>query len=154
MELMKATSRLNVSTLFLVFTSCAALFVFAPSALGQKLSYLVHSDSKQLTELDGRISYFSGVNNAGQVIGMSATSTGDSRDSHAFITGPNGQGTTDLHPLLNTLLGPDIVASEGLAINNHGQVVVSVLIPEPAMYATMLAGLALIGIIMRRRRPT
>ena len=51
-----------------------------------------------LGTLGGSYSIAHGINDAGQVVGYSATATGD---QHAFITGPNGVGMTDLNLLVS-----------------------------------------------------
>jgi probable HAF family extracellular repeat protein len=84
-----------------------------------------------------------GINDAGRVVGEAGTADGL---GHAFITGPNGAGMTDLNSLVS-LQAPNVVAT---AINNHGQLVISTTIPEPETYA-MLFGLGLLGFIWRRR---
>ena len=71
---------------------------------------------------------------------------------HAFITGPNGVGMTDLNSLVNPPSG--FTFDSATAINNHGQVAAEGLagrIPEPEMYAMLLSGLGLIGFLVRRR---
>jgi probable HAF family extracellular repeat protein len=63
----------------------------------------------------GRLySHASEINDAGQVVGFSATAA---RGTHAFITGPNGVGVTDL----GTLPGSSYSVATG--INDAGQVV-------------------------------
>ena len=68
---------------------------------------------------------------------------------HAFVTGPNGMGMTDLDSLAS--LPEGTVLNEAWGINNHGQVIANAYfvpipsIPEPETYAMLLAGLGLIG---------
>jgi hypothetical protein len=84
----------------------------------------------------------------GQVAGVAEFST---LRFHAFITGPDGAGITDLGSV------EDLPAYFGFAsaidINNHGQLaaVGAVLIPEPEIYAMLLLGLGLIGFLARGR---
>ena len=102
-----------------------------------------------LGTLGGSDSAATGINDAGQVVGYSNTATGD---YHAFITGPNGVGMTDLSSLAVNL--PDGITFVGgaKAINNHGQILVGVSVPEPETYVMLLAGLALLGFMARRRK--
>jgi hypothetical protein len=67
---------------------------------------------------------------------------------HAFITGPNGVGMTDLNLLVSL---PGVTFTDATAINNHGQVAV-LGVPEPETYALLLAGLGLISFMARRRK--
>ena len=65
--------------------------------------------------------------------------------THPFITGANGMGMTDLNTLVK--LPDGVVLTEAGGINNSGQLVATAaVIPEPATYALMLAGLALLGV--------
>jgi hypothetical protein len=57
----------------------------------------------------------------------------------------------DLNSLVN--LPDGVVLTEAGGINNTGQLVATAsVIPEPATFALMLAGLALIGGVSRRKR--
>jgi hypothetical protein len=69
---------------------------------------------------------------------------------HAFITGPNGVGMTDLNSLVSLPEGATLYEATG--INNHGQVAANGVspIPEPETYAMLLAGLGLLGFMARR----
>jgi probable HAF family extracellular repeat protein len=91
--------------------------------------------------IDLGVGIASAINDAGQVVGRSG--------SHAFITGPNGAGMTDLNSLVDLPAG--VVLKEAVDINNAGQVLVTALIPEPQSYALMLAGLVLVGAMIRRK---
>jgi probable HAF family extracellular repeat protein len=126
------------------FSSTAAsgdghVFITGPNGVGMT----------DLGTLGGSYSPAYGINDAGQLVG--AFSMGHSY-YHAFATGPDGVGFTDLNSLVSV---PGI--SQAFAINDHGQVVVveSIFssIPEPETYALLLAGLGLIGIMVRRRKP-
>jgi probable HAF family extracellular repeat protein len=103
-----------------------------------------------LGTLGGVVGYSdaSGINDAGQVVGSSYTAAGY---YHAFITGPDGAGMTDLNASVSLPDGIALIAAAG--INNLGQVaVISSPIPEPETYAMLLAGLGLVGFIARRRK--
>ncbi len=110
------------------------------------------ADMKDLGTLGGSDSFAYGMNDAGQVVGASETGAGSTLGpTHAFITGPNGVGMTDLNSLLELPEGTILFRADG--INNHGQIIASgttSLVPEPQSYALMLAGLALVGLMLRR----
>jgi probable HAF family extracellular repeat protein len=90
------------------------------------------------------------INDAGQVVGWSNTSS----SMHAFVTGPNGAGMTDLNSLAHLPAG--VTLTKAVGINNLGQVVAVGYavgaIPEPASYTLMLAGLALIGLVVTKKQ--
>jgi probable HAF family extracellular repeat protein len=88
---------------------------FASPVLAQTPSFLVDLNSKEVTDLGtlGGHSVAHGINDTGQVVGFSYTENGE---THAFITGPDGVGMTDL----GTLGGGESFA---YGINDAGQVV-------------------------------
>ena len=103
-----------------------------------------------LGTLGGNSSYATAINNSGQVVGYSEM--GDGSYHHAFITGPDGVGMTDLNSFADVPVGHYLSSAEG--INNLGQVVAVLAVPEPASYALMLAGLGLVGFMARRKEST
>jgi PEP-CTERM putative exosortase interaction domain/probable extracellular repeat, HAF family len=101
-----------------------------------------------LGTLGGRSSIAYGVNDAGQMVGVASTAA---ESLHAFITGPNGVGMTDLNSLVDLPQGTTL--TDAMGINNAGQVIaLASVIPEPEIYAMLLAGLGLVGFMLRRRR--
>ena len=86
--------------------------------------------------------------------------TAGNGSQHAFITGANGSGMTDLNSLV-TLGGGDYL-TEARGINDAGQIIanatnghaylITAAVPEPESYAMMLAGLGLMAAVVRRKQ--
>jgi probable HAF family extracellular repeat protein len=125
-------------------------FITGPNSLGER----------DIGTLNAALNYFTwaeGINDTGQVVGMAETDVGKGtffeEGRHAFITGPNGDGMTDLNSLVNV---PDgVVLINAIDINNKRQVIATGVVsevPELETYALMLTGSALIGLMARRKR--
>jgi Holliday junction resolvasome RuvABC ATP-dependent DNA helicase subunit len=82
------------------------------------------------------------------VVGSSFNAAGER--AHAFITGPNGVGMTDLNSVVSVPVGAALTDATG--INNLGQVAAIATIPEPETYVMLLAGLSLLGFVADRRK--
>ncbi len=113
-------------------------FITGPNGIGMT----------DLGTLGGTGSIATDINDIGQVVGFALTAEGE---SHAFVTGPNGVGMIGLNPLMSELGVLPPWQYVGIWINNNGQILVTP-IPEPGIYAMLLAGLSLIGFIAGRRR--
>ena len=91
------------------------------------------------------------INDAGQVVGAySPPGSAPHAFRHAFITGPDGVGITDLNLLVK--VPDDYLLIQAVDINNKGQVIAIGVVPEPESYIMLLAGLGLVGFVARRKR--
>jgi probable HAF family extracellular repeat protein len=117
-------------------------FITGPNGIGMR-------DLGTLGGTDGfDFSRAFGINDAGQVVGDFVMVGGS---THAFVTGPDGAGMMDLNSLVDVPGG--LVLTEAHGVNNSGQVIASAqVIPEPEIYALFLAGLAIVGLIARRKK--
>jgi PEP-CTERM motif len=71
----------------------------------------------------------------------------------SFITGPDGEGMTDLNSLVE--LPDGVILEYAKDINDMGQVIVTSFppaIPEPEIPVLLLAGLTLVGFIAWRKK--
>lgn len=118
----------------------------------------INSNMTDLGTFGGQSSAATDINSNGQVVGWAETGIGNQR--HAFITGPNGAGMTDLNSLVH--LGNGTFLYDANGINDRGQIIANASdghsylltlapVPEPDTYAMFLAGLGLMGFIARRR---
>jgi len=116
----------------------------------------IDSNMTDLGTLGGQNSRAFDINSNGQVVGWAETDIANRR--HAFITGPDGTGMTDLNSLIK--LGNGIFLADATGINDKGQIIANASdghaylispIPEPETYAMFLAGLGLMSYIVRRR---
>lgn len=93
---------------------------FVTHATAQQHSFLIDLDSKQvinLGSLGGGNTIARDINDAGQVVGSSKTTQGE---THSFLTGPNGTGMNRVGMIAEPLLSSFDVA---VGINNAGQVI-------------------------------
>jgi probable HAF family extracellular repeat protein len=112
-----------------------------------------------LDTLGGSFNEVRGLNNLGQVVGHSQTEDGI---YHAFFTGTNGQGLTNLE-IETDIMNAGWSNIRVSAINDFGQIAgtgdhngtrrpfLLSPVPEPETYAMMLAGLSVLGFIHRRK---
>lgn len=117
----------------------------------------IDSNMTDLGTLGGQSSQAFDINSFGQVVGWAETGIANRR--HAFITGADGGGMTDLNSLVK--LEDGIFLSDATGINDSGQIIANASngrayllspVPEPETYAMFLAGLGLMGFMARRRQ--
>jgi probable HAF family extracellular repeat protein len=105
---MKINLMLSTASPAIIFAANLAIAGFTTPVLAKiESTYLLDLNTMQGTLLGTGYTIGRGINDAGQVVGVSG--------SHAFITGPNGVGMTDL----GTLGGR---YSDAYAVNDLGQV--------------------------------
>jgi probable HAF family extracellular repeat protein len=120
----------------------------------------INSNMTDLGTFGGQSSAATDINSNGQVVGWAETGIGNQR--HAFVTGLNGAGMTDLNSLVH--LGNGTFLYDANGINDRGQIIANASdghsylltlttpVPEPDTYAMLLAGLGLMGFIARRKK--
>jgi probable HAF family extracellular repeat protein len=112
--------------------------------------FIINADHTKFTDLGtlgGSNGQALGIDDAGQVVGSADTADGQ---RHAFVTGPHGTGMTDLNSLVHLPFGN--ILTDATGINNRGQIIVVGIIPEPETYAMLMAGLALVAFMSRRKK--
>lgn len=128
-----------------------------PYSLGHAFITDINSNMTDLGTLGGHLSAATDINSSGHVIGWSETGIANRR--HAFITGPDGIAMTDLNSLVKLENGTFLAGATG--INDRGQIIANgsdghsyllTPVPEPEAYALFLAGLGLMGFMVRRRK--
>ncbi len=107
---MKPNNRLKARGFFPALAFFASLGWTAQVSAQEQIAYLIDLDTRTATSL-GKV-FPTAINDSGQVVGSYAAVSGQ----HAFLTGPDGAGMTDL----GTLGGS---SSRAFGINAAGQVV-------------------------------
>jgi probable HAF family extracellular repeat protein len=111
--------------------------------------FIINADHTKFTDLGtlgGSNGQAIGINEAGQVVGSADTADGQ---RHAFVTDAHGAGMTDLNSLVHLAKGT--ILTDATGINNHGQVIAVGIVPEPETYAMLMAGLALVVFMSRKK---
>jgi probable HAF family extracellular repeat protein len=127
--------------------------VTATNAGGSLRAFITGPDgvgTRDLGTLGGDHATSWGINEAGQVVGWSSV---EGEFILAFITGPHGMGMMNLNALVDLPAGTFL--SEARGINNSGQILAIArvaAVPEPEIYALLLSGLVLIGLVARQKR--
>ncbi|SCX88207.1 PEP-CTERM protein-sorting domain-containing protein [Nitrosospira sp. Nl5] len=118
-----------------------------------------NSEMADLGTLGGKNSEAYDINSQGVVVGWADIAIGNRK--HAFITGPDGDGMRDLNELVKLENGPFLTDAQG--INDIGQIIANASdgyaylltpVPEPETYTMLLAGLALMGAVVKRKKMT
>ena len=118
---------------------------YSLTAGGDTHAFITGPNGGGMTDIDalgGSYSTAMAINDAGLVVG-------ESRAFNAFVTGPDGVGMFDLNLLAK--VGHGVYLTNATSINNVGQIVGVGTIPEPEIYALMLAGLGLVAFMARRK---